>query len=390
LRQGFDQVYRAKDGSIVVIEAKGCTSALSRAYGCEQGTPEWAVQAAKRVAESFKASAAEKQAARFVLDAAKKGNLTVLVVRTRHVLGEPVAAVLESTLKSGPTESKRATEILNEAPAILPKPRVVKAEGFSRELGALAGVEEKQVGTALAEASEHIRVPGQSRWIKVGGKMFKFVGRVAGPAGIVIAASVYSAEAAKIEMKLERGDLTREQANTEQAKLAARTSVSAGGALVGMEAGAVIGTFICPGPGTVIGGVVGAVSGFIGAEIMMAATGLTDTLAEYLRPGVECVRQACQFVKEKSIAITVAAREQMREWVGPETFDQIADALGSAATWVGETASQAGTAVKDAAVFAKEKTVDAAVVVGDTVSDGATWTWRKMKSGWTYLRSRFE
>ena len=31
LPQGFDQVYRAKDGGIVVIEAKGGTSAICRA-----------------------------------------------------------------------------------------------------------------------------------------------------------------------------------------------------------------------------------------------------------------------------------------------------------------------------------------------------------------------
>src|SRR5207245_1929416 len=104
LRQGFDQVYRARDGSIVVIEAKGGTSAINRAYGRQQGTPEWAVQAAKHVAESSKASAAEKQASRRVLAAAKEGNLTVQLVRTRHVLGEPVTAVLESTLRGGQTE----------------------------------------------------------------------------------------------------------------------------------------------------------------------------------------------------------------------------------------------------------------------------------------------
>ena len=74
LPQGFDQVYRAKDGSIVVIEAKGGTSAIDRAYGCEQGTPEWAVHAAKkRVAQSSKASVAEQQAARLVLEVAQQG-----------------------------------------------------------------------------------------------------------------------------------------------------------------------------------------------------------------------------------------------------------------------------------------------------------------------------
>ena len=115
LPQGFDQVYRAKDGSIVVIEAKGGSSAIGRAYGCQQGTPDWAVQAAKRVSESSKASVAERQAATIVLEAARDGKLTVQVVRTRHVLGEPVAAVLESTLKAGQAEGKAAAAFLKEA-----------------------------------------------------------------------------------------------------------------------------------------------------------------------------------------------------------------------------------------------------------------------------------
>jgi hypothetical protein len=112
LRQGLDQVYRAKDSRIVVIEAKGGTSAIGRAYGCEQGTPEWAVQASKRVAESSKASAAEKQAARLVLESAKEGKLTVQVVRTPHVFGEPGPPVLESSLKAGRAVRKIAAAML--------------------------------------------------------------------------------------------------------------------------------------------------------------------------------------------------------------------------------------------------------------------------------------
>ena len=71
-----------------------------------------------------------------------------------------------------------------------------------------------------------------------------------------------------------------------------------------MAAGAAIGTFICPGPGTVVGGIVGMVGGAIGAEMVMAATGLTDALGDYLQPGVETVRRACAFVKEKGTRLS--------------------------------------------------------------------------------------
>jgi hypothetical protein len=44
-----------------------------------------------------------------------------------------------------------------------------------------------------------------------GGKVFKFVGKAAGPAGFVIATVVYTAETAEVEQKCERGELTRQQ-----------------------------------------------------------------------------------------------------------------------------------------------------------------------------------
>ena len=110
LRQGFDQVYRAPDGRIVVVEAKGGTSPLGHGYGAEQGTTEWAVKAARATLNSTKASNAEQVAAQTVLEAAEQGNLTVQVIRTRHVLGEPVAAVLESSKTVTATERVMAAE----------------------------------------------------------------------------------------------------------------------------------------------------------------------------------------------------------------------------------------------------------------------------------------
>jgi hypothetical protein len=266
------------------------------------------------------------------------------------------------------------------------KPRVVQGARLARKLAEAAGVEEKQLGKALKEASEHIRVPGQSRWVKVGGKMFKFAGKAAGPAGVVIGVVVYTAEAAEIEQKVERGELTREQADAQQVKLAVRTTSAGGGALAGAAGGAAIGTFLCPGPGNVVGGIVGAVAGCVGADLVMAATGLTDALGEFLAPGVEATRRACSYIKEQGIAVTIAAREQLREWVGPEVYDQTVAALDSAATWVGETARQVGTAVADGAIYLKDRTVDGAKQVGGAVADAASWTWGAVRSGWGRLR----
>lgn len=270
------------------------------------------------------------------------------------------------------------------------KPRVVKGDGFARQVGELAGVEERQMIAAVKEASEHIKVPGESRWVKASGKAFKFIGKVAGPAGVVVVAVVYTVEAAEIEQKFDRGELTREQADVEHAKLASHTAAATGGALGGALTGAVIGTFICPGVGTVVGGIVGAGGGCVGAELMMAATGLADTLAEYLQPGVETVRKACAYIKEKGHAITTAAREQLREWVGPDVFDETVAVLDSGVRWTQEKARNAAEVVVDAAVIAKDKVVEVAGRAYDSAADGANWTWDKANSGWGTVRGWLE
>ncbi len=53
----------------------------------------------------------------------------------------------------------------------------------------------------------------------------------------------------------------------------------------------------------------GAVGGCVGADLVMAASGLTDALGDYLAPGAEAVRQACSFLKENGVRVTAAARD---------------------------------------------------------------------------------
>ncbi len=251
------------------------------------------------------------------------------------------------------------------------KLRIVKGDGLAKEMASLAGVEEMHMRNAITEASEHIKVPGQSRWIKAGGKLFKFISRVAGPAGIVIGAAVYTVEAADIEQRFERGDITLEQANDEHARLAVRTTGVAGGASGAMMTGATIGTFICPGVGTVIGGIVGGVGGAIGADLVMSATGLTDTLAEYLQPGVDGIRKSCAYLKDEGYQISVASCE---------LFDETIARIGTSATWVRERAGETAEVVKDTIIPTKNMVIEIGGQSCDVVASGVFWTWNKARS----------
>lgn len=262
------------------------------------------------------------------------------------------------------------------------KLQVVKGDDLTKQMAKLAEVEEKQMASALSEAAEHIKSPGQSRLIKANGRVLKFIGRFAGPAGVVIGVVVYTDEAADIEQRFQRGEITLEQADIEHAKLAVRTTGAAGSAIGGVMAGAAIGSFICPGAGTVIGGIVGGVGGAIGAELVMAATGLTDTLAEYLQPGVQCVRKACTFIKDNGYQVTVASYDQLRKWVGPELFDETISTIGTSVIWIGDCIVETTAVVKDVAIAAKDKVVEVGGQAYDAVADGVVWTWGKAKSGY--------
>jgi hypothetical protein len=266
LPQGLDQVYRTQDGDVVVIEAKGGTSAVGRAYGCQQGTPEWAVQAAKRVAQSSKASLAEKQAAKLVLEAAQQGKLTVQVVRTRHVLGEPVlgepvVAVVESTLKAGQAEGKIAAAMLEEM-AVAAK--AVRAAGQAAK---------------TAEAASTVTA---------GAKMLSKVGKAAGVAAIVVDGAVRVNSAIEVEKKFESGEISDKEREMAHAKYAAGMVGGWGGAIAGAKlgsaGGAALGSVIAPGPGTavgaVLGGAAGGVAGYLGGEAAAeaAATWVVDSV----------------------------------------------------------------------------------------------------------------
>jgi Holliday junction resolvase-like predicted endonuclease len=140
-----------------------------------------------------------------------------------------------------------------------------------------AGVDVESARKVLTEAAEHPPAAGGARWAKVGGKVVK----VAGPAGAVLAVGVFTVEAAEIEQRADRGEISREQADAEIGKLAAGAAAGAGGGIVGMAGGAAIGTAVCPLVGTIIGGIVGGVGGGFGGEWVGRVSGATDAIGPW-------------------------------------------------------------------------------------------------------------
>jgi hypothetical protein len=260
IRQGFDQVYRAKDGSIVVIEAKGGTSPIGRAYGCEQGTPEWAVRAAKHITENSKASVLEKETAKMVLDAAKNGNLTTLVVRTKHILGQPYAAVLESTMNAGEAESKLAKSILEEIKtASNPKPLPTT----------ITRVPDKTVKPAPTTTSSNDKVSLDK--IGTGGQALKTASKALPVIAVAYEGYQRVNESKNIEEQYSNGSISEQQREISHTKNVAGGLGGFTGAVYGVgagaEGGAVIGSFFGP-VGTAVGGFVGGVTGGVTGAIV--------------------------------------------------------------------------------------------------------------------------
>lgn len=298
LRQGLDQVYRAADGTVHVFEAKGGGSPLGRAYGFEQGTPEWAVKSARRVATSMRATPAEKAAARAVLEAARNGRLEVHIVRTRHVLGEPIAAVLERSLGCTDEAARLATTTLDDLARI--------SAGTAR--GAASTAE------AAAPATEAAATASRSA-PKVIGTVAK--GAVVVGAGVDLAVRVH--EGTEIEGRFARGELDQEGREVEHARNIAGMAGGWGGALAGAKLGAVG------------GGATGAAFGGIGAPIGAAAGGLAGGAVGYF--GGE------------------AAAEAAAEWTVHQVHaagTTISEATGKAVMATTEAASAAKGAVRNA------------------------------------------
>jgi len=258
---GPDQVYRAADETVHMIEAKGGTSQLGKGYGHPQGSSEWAVESAKRVLHSSTATEAERRGAKAVIDAAAQGKLEVHVVRTTHTLGEPHVAKLEQTVKCSEQATKAAREALSAAAKSATKTlnEVAKATDDT----ARAADDVARAGDDLLRSADDV-----ARAASGGSSVIAGASAVLVPVGIALDAGVRVMDGVETERKFEAGEISRRERDIAHGRNAAGMVGGMAGAYGGAEAGAAggaaIGTFFCPGIGTAIGGFVGGLAGGIG------------------------------------------------------------------------------------------------------------------------------
>ena len=244
--QGPDQVYVAPDDVVHMIEAKGGSGQLGRGYGHAQGSSEWAVESAKRVLRHPSATEAERRGAALVLKAAAKGKLQVHVIRTSHVLGEPIAAVLEQTV-NGSDEAARLAQLASD------------------DIGRSAA----QVVDDAARVSDDV-----ARAASTGRTVLRATAKAAVPVAIAVDGGLRVRDGLATERQFHAGEISVQQREVAHAKNVAGMAGGWGGAFAGAKIGALgggaAGSAVAPGPGTAIGGVVGGiaggVAGYVGGE----------------------------------------------------------------------------------------------------------------------------
>jgi hypothetical protein len=275
--QGPDQVYRAADGMIHVVEAKGGSGQLSHAYGHPQATPEWAVKSAERVLRSAKSSPAERDAAQAILEAASKGKLRVHVIRTSHVLGEPSRVVVEQTLAGTDDAARLAKAALG---------------GSTRQGATAAGLAAAKTrdatrgaATAARNASRTPQPVGQladdaaAGAARAGSRTLRTAAKGAIVVGVAVDAGFRVNDGLQTEERFGRGEITHKEREIEHARNAAGMVGGWGGALaggkLGVMAGGAAGTAVAPGLGTAVGGVAGGIAGGLAGYVGGEAAGET-------------------------------------------------------------------------------------------------------------------
>lgn len=282
LAQGPDQIYRGADGYINVVEAKGGTSPLTTAYGHPQGTSSWAVESAKRVVDSSKASIAERKAAQELLHAAAEGRMKVHVVRTKHVLGEATVAVLEQTLETTDDAAKAASRSL--------------ARNIADDVARSVDDVVRSADDAAVAAST------------TSSKATQCFSRAAVPVAAVVDVALRSQEAMQVEESFAAGKITYQQREVAHAKNAAGMAGGWAGAVAGAKLGASGGGIAgaaCGGVGApvgaVAGGVVGGVVGYIGGE--QAAEAAAGWTMDKVHRSGNSISNAASAVGEKASAV---------------------------------------------------------------------------------------
>jgi pimeloyl-ACP methyl ester carboxylesterase len=93
--QGFDAVYRDRDGTLVIADAKGSVpaslnSVMTFGYNCRQGTIGWAWRAAEATLTSGRTNSAEQRIAEMIMQSIRNGDrIRIEVFLTEHVNGVP-------------------------------------------------------------------------------------------------------------------------------------------------------------------------------------------------------------------------------------------------------------------------------------------------------------
>ena len=265
---GPDQVYRAADETVHMIEAKGGTSQLGKGYGHPQGSSEWAVESAKRVLHSSTANEAERRGAQAVIDAAAQGKLEVHVVRTTHSLGEPHVAKLEQTVECSEQAMKAAREAVNAAAKSGTKTLNDVAKNSDDAARAAddvvrSGDDLLRSGDDLLRSADDVARASSGAPSAIAGASAVLV-----PVGIALDAGMRIVDGVETERKFEAGEISRRERDVAHGRNAAGMvggmAGAYGGAEAGVAGGATIGTFFCPGIGTAIGGFVGGLAGGIG------------------------------------------------------------------------------------------------------------------------------
>ncbi|HEV3004982.1 MAG TPA: hypothetical protein VGX78_11000, partial [Pirellulales bacterium] len=278
---GPDQAYEDAQGVVHLLEAKGGTSRLGNAYGYAQGTPEWAVESAKRVLRSTKATPTETATAEAILRGAATGKLEIHVIRTSHVLGEPTAAVLEQSLRSTNEAATIATTAIEDLATVASRAsddlaRVV-AGGAERQAPKIARTVIEDAAAVSARASDDVAraVAGGSDAVAGGSAALNTLGKAALIVGVTVDGGLRIKDGMETERQFAEGEISHEQREVAHAKNAAGMAGGWGGAFFGAKLGAAgggaAGSCVAPGPGTaigaVLGGAAGGVAGYLGAAV---------------------------------------------------------------------------------------------------------------------------
>jgi hypothetical protein len=193
-------------------------------------------------------------------------------------LGQPVAAVLESTLKVGQAESKLGATMLEDL-------------GLGAKATQSAGQAAKTAEATTEAAS--------------GASMLSKVGKAAGVAGIAVDAGLRINSAMETETEFEKAAISNKEREMAHARNAAGMAGGWCGAIAGAKLGAAgggaVGTAAAPGPGTAVGGALGGaaggVAGYFGGEAAAekAATWVVEAVHNTGTTVSEAATQAWQW-----------------------------------------------------------------------------------------------